>query len=1329
MAPVPPFGRRPSLVERLQRRFAKVLCGYWRISRWLYGAIFAAVFSWLVESAISSGSQSLPELLSSPAARAIAGVPLPITAAALLAVGGSLLVAGRTARDQPYYDLLDATADGYPEARQQYGGGLAQLRESGPARVEQSGSASPDARLMVVDNELYTERSSAFAVYTEFVRQQDKRILLIVGRGGSGKSTFLLRRMGELTGELRSGDTDFRPHPCVFVNCKFDPITATNPLTKIVEKQLRVENLSAALEKGVRGRHDRALVVFVDAVNENVAPEGDDINVHLTNFARDFLSGEREVYLCLTVRETFWDEQCRRRASNPNSPQFGWLTHVYLPPHGSSAGGETAGPTELVSVPLKDFDDRAEFDEAYQRHRRVYEITGEITDDRTRQICRNPLLLRIFSMAFRGKDIRDLAVARDLVRDLDIFDAYAGQALNRIADQIGLAATPVRNGETPAHRAIRGLLLELALGTVDRGRQSLSSDEVFAIAQERAPEALYVRDQRRIDTSDGLFQKDSPLQGILDEGIVLESRLGRVPGRGQNTEIHFVFERYLEYCIGRGLVRRWRLAHLSREQILHQFRGLMKRHAELRAHSFDNLAQGLAVAVLVAEQPEEHLPPLPPRLHLDLLDVLVRDADFLWNQLACRVIQQLRTFNRPRGADAGSGYPDVEPLLAFLDELAKKNDFVLRWGVERALVSAVEAGEGGAVLRHLQTWLDPAAAFAQRLFAAESVGFLFQQRADYQASGVVVLRQAIESAADLGFWIIRSITFSIGTMMSAVRDRSGPARPEAEGEGEGERELRALSETLLRLGRNWWDRSVVIAGQIEYDCARGGMARWLQWPWATESGWTKVNAALAVEHACRRGGATIESIEMLRLLRQSSSRYDPHLSWAIWQVSQHAVADDRYPKVVRDAAAGLRTELADEAKRRLDDPRAGWITDDEAPDAPGMPDAFPTPVALVYHPEYGHTDLHNHPESKERVQAILDALEASHGVDEADRTDLWTYLSPYRLRKWDAEDFLRHAHPPEWIHRVQELSRQLATEDKPNVVLESDLEVRAGSYEGAALAVRGAVCAVDLVTRVPSVRLAVALVRPPGHLAGNKICIFNNVAIAARHAQQLLAEVGVAEPRVLIVDVDAHHGKSTQDIFYADASVLYFSTHQAGVHPGTGLFGERGTGAGAGYTVNVPIPPGSGDEVYATVLHRVLDTVLAGFHPDLILVSLGLDAHHADSFSQLEMTERSYRELASVLRRHQRQNPSVKVMAAFEGGYDLPSMGRCVLDFMSVFGDAPAPAHSVPRGRPSPLDRYLVQGDEETREGLSAADHKWLMDLDRLQDELKQQWPHQTSQP
>jgi acetoin utilization deacetylase AcuC-like enzyme len=201
-------------------------------------------------------------------------------------------------------------------------------------------------------------------------------------------------------------------------------------------------------------------------------------------------------------------------------------------------------------------------------------------------------------------------------------------------------------------------------------------------------------------------------------------------------------------------------------------------------------------------------------------------------------------------------------------------------------------------------------------------------------------------------------------------------------------------------------------------------------------------------------------------------------------------------------------------------------------------------------------------------------------------------------------------------------------------------------------------------------RNGIAFVRPPGHHAtrarGMGFCLFNNVAVAAMAA---LMEPGVA--RVLIVDWDVHHGNGTQDIFYNSAQVLFFSTHQYPYYPGSGDVREIGAGAGSGYTVNVPLPAGAGDQGFARAYDEVLTAASERFQPDLILVSSGYDAHWDDPLAGLRLSLGGYWRLAQSVVALADRLCGGRLVVTLEGGYNLDVLSCGVADTCrALLGDA-----------------------------------------------------------
>ena len=221
------------------------------------------------------------------------------------------------------------------------------------------------------------------------------------------------------------------------------------------------------------------------------------------------------------------------------------------------------------------------------------------------------------------------------------------------------------------------------------------------------------------------------------------------------------------------------------------------------------------------------------------------------------------------------------------------------------------------------------------------------------------------------------------------------------------------------------------------------------------------------------------------------------------------------------------------------------------------------------------------------------------------------------------------------------------------VMLDPDTFTSPESAEIAALAAGAAVQAVDHA--IDRKEAAFALVRPPGHHAERDramgFCLFNNIAVAAAHAQQR----GLA--RIAVVDIDVHHGNGTQWIFYDNPRVLYVSTHQYPFYPGTGAANEVGTGEGRGFTFNVPLEMGATDADYALVYREAVIPVLHEFAPDVILVSAGFDAHERDPLASMRVTTEGY---GSVVRQLVDAATNGSIAFVTEGGYDLGALSDCL---------------------------------------------------------------------
>ncbi|RLI76761.1 histone deacetylase [Archaeoglobales archaeon] len=294
-------------------------------------------------------------------------------------------------------------------------------------------------------------------------------------------------------------------------------------------------------------------------------------------------------------------------------------------------------------------------------------------------------------------------------------------------------------------------------------------------------------------------------------------------------------------------------------------------------------------------------------------------------------------------------------------------------------------------------------------------------------------------------------------------------------------------------------------------------------------------------------------------------------------------------------------------------------------------------TGIVYHKKYlEHEQTPTHPERKERLAYTMDQL-MEEGIFEDRDIKL---LEPFMASEQDVLQVHTHEY-------VEFLKR----ESKKGGFIDWDTNIPVGVFEIALLAVGGAIKAADSVLK-KEVDNAFAMTRPPGHHAkpytGAGFCYFNNMAIMVKG---LLKKFD----RILILDWDAHHGDGTQEIFYNDNKVLFISTHQMPLYPGTGFPYEVGSGNGEGYTINIPLPPGTSDDGYMMVVDEIIEPVAMEFKPEFIAVSAGQDNHFTDPITGLALTARGYAELMKRAVELAEKLCDGRLVAVLEGGYSVES--------------------------------------------------------------------------
>jgi acetoin utilization deacetylase AcuC-like enzyme len=305
---------------------------------------------------------------------------------------------------------------------------------------------------------------------------------------------------------------------------------------------------------------------------------------------------------------------------------------------------------------------------------------------------------------------------------------------------------------------------------------------------------------------------------------------------------------------------------------------------------------------------------------------------------------------------------------------------------------------------------------------------------------------------------------------------------------------------------------------------------------------------------------------------------------------------------------------------------------------------MPSATAILCDPVYKeHSTGRNHPEQPARMDAVAQALERTGAIGDGPRI-------PVRPAT-DDDVALCHTRP-----YIEIVKREVAGGAK--ILSTGDTQIGPQSLAVALMATGGVLNAVDAVVEGRAGN-AFCAVRPPGHHAtadrGMGFCIFNNVAIAARYAQ---ARHGIGN--VVIVDWDVHHGNGTQDIFYRDGSVFYFSTHQSPWYPGTGAADETGEGKGVGLTLNCPFPAGSGAKEIVGAFQSKLVPAMRDFRPELVLLSAGFDSRLGDPLGDFTLSDEDFAGLTGIVLEIADQYAGGKLVSVLEGGYSLTGLAAGV---------------------------------------------------------------------
>jgi len=1072
---------------------------------------------------------------------------------------------------------------------------------------------------------VYQTRDEVENGFSIFLKQIDKRCFIITGRAGKGKTSLLCH----LSEKIMLNETE--SIPILLNSSELNPMEES--LKKSISNFFATERMNPSLDEigDCLCAEDGKLVVIIDAINELEGENSFDLfNAQITEVFDIVKERQYPILFCISCRSEFWTQFNSKKWVKDN---------VFGPRDGF----------ENTTYELENFKEN-EIDDIIETYFNWYAMKGEIIGD-ARLRCCDPIMLRYLCEAFTQRMSNDKKTPPNEIKDVDIgvktllqrkevFRIFARNIRERMFAR-AKKIMGLKNDKKMLFKITTNYLLHLAKFMMENGRSHFTIEEAYEVA-------------RQIGHPDGDFKRyefynidnRSIFYMFIDEGIILD--------KCGDKNYNFLFESYFEYCLGRYFaLHRW--VHLTGgensfqqgikpEIIKEDFVELLHQHEQLmKWKNFTNLLGSLEYAILVVESNEDFKGyENYPQLFIELIEIMMEKEQFIFRQKAFDVLRETQLF---MGYNVKDKEKKLQRVFDIFYKLTKKVDFVIVWDLEPT-IAQLSKYEADFVINRMEAWAEGGdriqPMIATQILARISV-------ANPQKVIKVLIKLSRLENYRKNFWLARSLIFAAKELgMNAKKTNL---------ESEYIKRLRNMLRNLYE-DQNIPNFSRGLALSVlpflsdmdlvflEKICHYVRQEKYI---------WSVWNLAYNLREWVKPFDQPYyNSAWIWDILSLILDLNNPHLNYAVYKTTKEFEL--------------YNVEKVDEMLERID--TNNFFPEKITSEYDKKQNQL---TGIVYSPVFLEPSFNNHIECRERLEGILEKL-----INVGEKYFNWVYpikAEPRHLRPVHNEENDRHRDGSKWPGYLDEVKRAseifVSRSNSINIPV-GPSELRYESYNVALVSAGSVISAVDYVMNNPA-RAAWSMGRPPGHLANNKICILNNIAVGAYHAKK---KYNIK--RIFIVDCDAHHGKHTYWVFRSDPEVIYFSIHIDGDYAKEeGKICDIGEEQGEGYNFNLPYPLNMGDDCYKEIIDRLLIPVAEEFKPELLMISVGFDGHFEDHLTPgCILSEHAYIHLAEKLR-DLAKNLDIKIVGALEGGYGLQSLANSFVHMINVIGEWDIPLEKI----------------------------------------------------